>query len=86
MELNENRIVRKVTASVMRNLVKSLSSEAKVINLDEEPETIRPIDAEEKFGIPEATIRHLVRTKRVKGKIGKPFLVNVKSLRSFIEG
>jgi len=72
----EKRIVNQVTKKVL----KSLSI------IDREPETMSPKTAQEMFGIKEATIRHLVRTKKIKGKPGKPFLVNVKSLRSFIEG
>ena len=70
----ENRMVNKITKKVLTSLQIS----------DTEPETMNPVAASQKFGIKESTIRHLVRTGRVKGKKGKPFLVNVKSLRTFI--
>lgn len=70
----EKTIVEKVTKEVLSTLLAT----------EPEPEYMSPKDASKRFGIREFTIRHLVRTDRVKGKRGKPFLVNVKSLRAFI--
>lgn len=85
MEVNEKKIIREVTSKVLKSLYRSIGSQIGEQDPETEPETMKPTEAQKKFGIPEATIRHLVRTKRVLGKTGKPFLVNVKSLRAFIE-
>jgi hypothetical protein len=74
MTKKSRKRVEKVTKKVLSTIL---------VN-EPEPEFMSPKDASKRFGIKEFTIRHLVRTDRVKGKRGKPFLVNVKSLRAFI--
>ena len=47
-------------------------------------ETMKPKEVERAFGIPEHTARHLVRTNKVHGKPGWPFLVDVNSLKTWL--
>jgi hypothetical protein len=76
--------IDKIAGRTLERLLSLLGDAVEQSAIDE-PEYMRPVDAEKKFGLKEAHIRALVRTGRVEGKQGKGSLVKTSSLRAFIK-